>query len=194
MKDADEEFCVFELWPPLNRQNEQPPSSEPLRIFFGRLLGISDRDAIVKLSLKTRNYINTTSMDAELALISANMAHAASGRIFLDPFAGTGGFCISAAHFGAVSLGSDIDRRMIRGDGAEKSIVGNFTQYGLEPNWWDGLASDLTNSPFRRGSSWRWVDGIVCDPPYGIREGCKVLGSNKGSQKAIFVDGIPVHL
>ena len=41
--------------------------------------------------------------------------------------------------------------------------------------------SDLTNSPLRvgtitPGAEGAWLDGIVCDPPYGIREGLKVLG------------------
>jgi tRNA (guanine10-N2)-methyltransferase len=158
-------------------------------------VGVSNREVITQFSLKTRAYINTTSMDAELALVSANLAHAAPGRVFLDPFAGTGGFCVSVAHFGAVAMGADIDGRMIRGHGKEKSIEGNFRQYGLEGLWWDGISSDLTNSPLRRGRGMkRWVDGILCDPPYGIREGCKVLGSKTGPRTEVIIDGVPAHM
>ena len=58
----------------------------------------------------------------------------------------------------------------------------NFGQYGLGDKWMDGLVADLTNSPLRTGSRTEsggrqgWLDGIVCDPPYGVREGLKVLG------------------
>jgi len=38
----------------------------------------------------------------------------------------------------------------------------------------DGFVSDLTNSPLRKTA---FLDAIVCDPPYGVREGLKVLGS-----------------
>jgi len=38
----------------------------------------------------------------------------------------------------------------------------------------DNFVADLTNTPLR---GIRVFDGIVCDPPYGVREGLKVLGS-----------------
>lgn len=46
------------------------------------------RDLANTYTLKTRRYISTTSMDSELALITANIAHAAPGRLFYDPFVG----------------------------------------------------------------------------------------------------------
>jgi tRNA (guanine10-N2)-methyltransferase len=194
MKNPDVEFHIFELWPPLDHiSRAQPVDNLPTRVFLGRLLARSDRNTAAEFSLKKRVYINTTSMDAELALVTANMAHAAPGRVFVDPFVGTGGFCVSVAHFGGVAVGADIDGRMIRGKG-EKSIEGNFRQYGLDGLWLDGIVSDLTNSPLRRGTGNRWVDGILCDPPYGIREGCKVLGSKAGLGSEVVIDGIPAHL
>ena len=36
------------------------------------------------------------------------------------------------------------------------------------------FAADLTHTPIRRDR--RIWDGIVCDPPYGVREGLRVLG------------------
>lgn len=195
MTSPDEEFKVFEVWPPLNPKGQQQTGAPPQRLYFGRQVGESDRNAATKFSLKKRAYINTTSMDAELALVSANLAHAAPGRVFLDPFVGTGGFCVSVAHFGAMALGADIDARVVKGDGRGKNIEGNFKQYGLEGLWWDGVICDLTNSPFRKGRGMeRWIDGILCDPPYGIREGCKVLGSKSGPQMAMFIDGVLAHL
>lgn len=123
-------------------------------------------------------------MDAELALITANIALAGPGKLFYDPFCGTGSFPIAVAEFGAVALGSDIDGRSIRGDGGEKTLRGNFEQYGLLGRLGGTFTADLTNSPIRKqelgsdgdGVRGRVFDGIVCDPPYGVREGLMVLG------------------
>ncbi|KAI0485315.1 S-adenosyl-L-methionine-dependent methyltransferase [Xylariaceae sp. FL0804] len=170
MKGPDEEFTVFEQWPfnavPLNLP-------APSKVHFGRLIAYGSRDLINIFDLKKRGYISTTSMDSELALVTANIALAAPGKIFYDPFVGTGSFPVACAQFGALGWGSDIDGRSIRGDGESKSLLGNFRQYGLEKLLGDVFVSDLTNSPIRRA---RILDGIVCDPPYGVREGLKVLG------------------
>lgn len=193
LKNPEHDFRVYELWPEIEKGKAAgEKDAKPYRFYFGRWIGRSSRDAATKFSLKKRKYINTTSMDAELSLITANFAHAAPGRIFIDPFAGTGGFCVSVAHFGALAIGGDIDGRMIRGKG-DKSVMGNFEQYGLSELWLDGMVSDLTNSPLRTGGK-RWVDGIVCDPPYGIREGCRVLGSRHGPPGQVhIIDGVPAH-
>ncbi|KAI0145590.1 tRNA guanosine-2'-O-methyltransferase [Xylariaceae sp. FL1272] len=170
MKSPDHEFTLFEQWT-LESMPQNLPA--PIKVHFGRLLGHGARDIINTYDLKKRGYISTTSMDSELALVTANLALAAPGKIFYDPFAGTGSFPVACAHFGAVAWGSDIDGRSMRGDGGKKSLKGNFQQYGLE-NLLGGLfVSDLTNTPLRKA---RLLDGILCDPPYGVREGLKVLG------------------
>lgn len=185
---------------------------KPKRLFFGRYIGMTQRDLIIKHDLKKRPYISTTSMDAELALVTANLALASPGKLFLDPFTGTGGFMVAAAELGAVVLGADIDGRSFRGKGLglEKGIGANFRRYGLEGKFGDCLTADLTNSPFRAlGEPWsrnsRWLDGIICDPPYGVREGLKVLGrrlhdpdSPQDNGRAIhngpyYVNGVPSH-
>ncbi|KAJ2998413.1 hypothetical protein NUW58_g338 [Xylaria curta] len=61
----------------------------------------------------------------------------------------------------------------MRGAGGKKSLLGNFQQYGLEKSLGGVFVSDLTNTPVRKA---RILDGILCDPPYGVREGLKVLG------------------
>jgi tRNA (guanine10-N2)-methyltransferase len=182
MKNAEERFWVFEEF---NGDIDQPRLD---RIYFGRWLADSDRSAVLKYDLKKRKYISTTSMDAELSLVTANLALAAPGKLIFDPFVGTGSFAVSCAHFGAFSLGGDIDGRSIRGTG-DRSVESNFKQYGLQDLWLGGIASDVTNSPLKRA---RWLDAIVCDPPYGVREGCKVLGSRREHLKEeILVDGVP---
>lgn len=184
---------------------------QPKRLFFARYLGSSRRDLIDKHDLKKRPYISTTSMDAELALVTANLALAAPGKLFLDPFTGTGGFMVAAAELGALPLGSDIDGRSFRGRSTtyhlEKGVGANFKKYGITANWGDCLTADLTNTPLRipgrSGCRGRWLDGVICDPPYGIREGLKVLGrrpteANTTNGRTVhdgpyFVDGVPSH-
>ena len=144
----------------------------------------------MRFDLKKRKYINTTSMDAELALVTANIAQAAPGRLFYDPFVGTAGFPIACAFFGAMTMGSDIDGRVIRGSKA-RNIITSFAQYAIRPRWLDGFISDLTNTPLRIS---RCLDGIVCDPPYGIREAIKVLGRKDGlGTEALYIDGVAAH-
>lgn len=178
-----------------NTESKKP--NMPTRFHFGRFLARGARDLVGRFDLKKRPYISTTSMDSELALVTANMAHAGQGKLFYDPFAGTGSFPIACAAFGATSWGSDIDGRAVRGSGndaraeakrgavrGEKTLRGNFRFYGLEAGLGDVFTSDLTNTPLRRlsfGSGGargrrRLFDGIVCDPPYGVREGLRVLG------------------
>ncbi|KAI1467679.1 tRNA guanosine-2'-O-methyltransferase [Daldinia caldariorum] len=182
LKSPDQEFTIFEEWEfdsvPRNLPN-------PLKAYFGRLVGHSIREVIKTYDLKKRGYISTTSMDSELALITANIALAAPGKIFYDPFVGTGSFPIACAHFGALGMGSDIDGRSVRGEGGKRSLKGNFKQYGLEHLLGAVFVSDLTNSPIRRA---RILDGIVCDPPYGVREGLKVLGCRDPEKDAWLVE------
>jgi tRNA (guanine10-N2)-methyltransferase len=189
MKDAQREFVVFEEYGLLS-EKPRAYSKTPSRLFLTRFLAFGGRSAITKFDLKKRKYINTTSMDSELALITANIALAGPGRLFYDPFAGTGSFPIACSQFGAMSLGSDLDGRVIRGK-PKNNIKTSFAQYGLQARWLDGFTSDLTNSPVRLG---RCLDGIVCDPPYGIREGVKVLGSRDGlPAEEMIIDGVPAH-
>lgn len=189
MKNPDQEFCVFEEWPV---GAAALGIREPQAVHLGRFIASGERDAVAKYDLKKRKYISTTSMDSELALITANIALAAPGKLFYDPFVGTGSFPIACAHFGAIAWGSDIDGRSIRGKG-QRSLLSNFVQYGLTGNFVDSFAADLTNSPLRTA---RLFDGIVCDPPYGVREGLKVLGSRDQTKGKVpvFQNGEAHHL
>lgn len=185
MRDPDVRLCVFENY--LNRID-----AEPAALFLGREVARSDRDTVTRYSLKTRNYISRTSMDAELSLVTANLVLAAPGKLVHDPFVGTGSFALSVAHFGAIALGSDIDARSIRGVVHGKDLASNFVQYKLADRLMDSVIADLTHLPLRVG---RYLDGIICDPPYGVREGPKVLGySGDKEAKLVYVDGVPAHL
>lgn len=205
MKNPEAEFAVMEEWSLPEHASEEreevptetnrtsapgikfkvPPTLK--HVYFGRKIGDSQRHLIDKHDLKKRPYISTTSMDAELALVTATVALAAPGKIFLDPFVGTGGFMVAAAELGALVFGSDIDGRSFRGKGLglETGVGANFKKYNLTHFFGDCITSDLTNTPLRFNQGIkdhnddRWLDGIVCDPPYGVREGLKVLGMRR---------------
>lgn len=183
MEGAQLQMCVLEEFDKL--------ASEPKRLHLGRWIARSNRDAIVAYTLKKRIYISRTSMDSELALVTANLTLAAPGKILYDPFVGTGSFSIAAAHFGARALGSDIDGRSVRGT-PEKNIKSNFEQYDCVDRLLDNFIADLTHIPLRRAQI---MDGIICDPPYGVREGPKVLGYREGKEAVpVFIDGVAAHM
>lgn len=198
MKNPDEQFYVLEEYVSDAETSiiGTKKVSEPRNIFMGRFLAKSDRDIINKHNLKKRRYISTTSMDAELSLVTANMALAAPGKVFYDPFVGTGSFLVAAAHFGALTLGSDIDPRSFRGKDTERekgevAVMRNFKQYDMESKMMDLFTSDLTNTPLRNAGI---LDGITCDPPYGVREGLRVLGTRDGVLKEpVYIDGVAAH-
>lgn len=183
MNNAEVEMCVFEEY----EQN----ASQPKKLYLGRMLAKGNRDVVAKYDLKKRRYISKTSMDAELSLVAANITLAAQGKIIYDPFVGTGSFSMTCAHFGAVVIGSDIDGRSVRGK-PDCNFMSNFEQYGTLNKFLDNFVADLTHCPLRGG---QWIDGIICDPPYGVREGPKVLGYREGKEaREVFIDGVAAHL
>uniref|UniRef100_A0A060T4X0 tRNA (guanine(10)-N(2))-methyltransferase n=1 Tax=Blastobotrys adeninivorans TaxID=409370 RepID=A0A060T4X0_BLAAD len=187
MKNPDETFVILEDY--------QVGETNPQQMYFGRLVGHSQRDIIDKYDLKRRKYIGTTSFDSELAAVSCNLAKLSPGKIMYDPFAGTGSFLVAAAHCGAMTIGSDIDGRMLRGKGPNANIDANFNQYGLSQLFIDVMTMDFTHNTLRPDIK---LDAIVCDPPYGIREGLKILGTKdpkrmEGKENVI-IDGVPAHL
>lgn len=248
MQNPEVEFSVFEEWslkgsphhqvkeltpatdiPSVSQQSCQeqtsshppspPPSRKPHRLLFGLLIAQSPRNTLtLKHDLKRRPYISTTSMDATLALVSANLAHAGPEKIIYDPFVGTGGLLVAAAEFGSWVCGSDIDGRSFRGRKGEGRGNGemmktekkggvwrNFEAYGLEELFGDCFVGDLIHAPLRKrdeGGRRRgndddggWLDGIICDPPYGVREGLKVLGNRdpRPDRTPHMIDGVPAH-
>ncbi|CAK4033539.1 related to TRM11 Catalytic subunit of an adoMet-dependent tRNA methyltransferase complex (Trm11p-Trm112p) [Lecanosticta acicola] len=184
MTKAEHHFTIFEDY--------KLDAPKPHRLFFGRQVAESGRKAVAKYTLKKRKYISTTSMDAELSLVTANLALSAPGRLGYDPFMGTGSFPLACAHFGSAVFGSDMDGRSIRGKKG-RTVRANFEQYGTSSLYLDGFTADVTNTPLRRS---RFLDSMVCDPPYGVREGLKVLGSSKAhlQQEVLLADGTPAHL
>ena len=137
------------------------------RVYFGLLVAEGSGSKVVsKYDLKKRPYVGTTSMDAELSLISANQALVKPGSFVYDPFVGTGSFLVSAAHFGAFVFGSDIDGRK------QFRILENMKKYQLQDNFLGTMAADMAHNPWKEGAMF---DAIITDPPYGIREGARKI-------------------
>lgn len=172
MKNPDEVFTVIEEYKAIS---ENIGGEVPEKIYFGRLIQLSDRarGALEKYDLKKRPYKGTTSFEAELSLVSANIAQVKPAHIMYDPFVGTGSFLVAGGHYGALVLGSDIDGRMIRGKG-QQTIKANFKYYKESIQFLDVMTMDFTHNALRKDFV---IDTILCDPPYGIRESIKVLGA-----------------
>ncbi|CCH59675.1 hypothetical protein TBLA_0B08600 [Henningerozyma blattae CBS 6284] len=171
MKSPDQVYTLIEVFEPVS---DNEPSTTPSHMYFGRRVQISDRSSADVFDLKKRPYKGTTSFEAELSLISANIAQVKPGSIMYDPFAGTGSFLCAGGHYGALVIGSDIDGRMIRGKGAQHDISSNFKYYGDTDKFLDVMTMDFTHNSLRNSLG---IDTILCDPPYGIRESIKVLGA-----------------
>eukprot|EP01018_Ginkgo_biloba_P002321 Gb_29669 [translate_table: standard] len=85
---------------------------------------------------------------------------------------------LCCAHFGAMTMGADIDIRVVHdGHGPECNVWSNFKQYNLpmpislirENNYFPPWHPDLEEV----------FDTIICDPPYGVRAGGRKLGARK---------------
>lgn len=179
MKSPDQTFTILEEYKVLPGQIK---AQDPIRYFFGRQIQLSARSngIVEKYDLSKRNYIGTTSFDAELSLVSCNIAQVKKFDLVYDPFVGTGSFLVAAANFGAITIGSDIDIRSLRGKSSTCNLQSNFDQYNKSIHLIDLLSMDFTNNSLRDSLT---IDLIICDPPYGVREGLKVLGA-KNEEKA----------
>ncbi|CAK7893286.1 tRNA (guanine(10)-N2)-methyltransferase [[Candida] anglica] len=192
MKNPDQVFTVLEEYNVLGREK----ATSPLNMWFGREIQLSARteNILDKYDLRRRKYIGTTSFDAELSLVSCNIGQVGPGKITYDPFTGTGSFLVAAANFGGLPIGSDIDPRILRGKG-QNTIPANFKQYKTSSQFLDIMTMDFTNNAFRSDFT---IDTIVCDPPYGVREGLKVCGAKDPEKAAgrenVVIDGEKAHL
>ncbi|KAI1240967.1 hypothetical protein IHE44_0009422 [Lamprotornis superbus] len=103
------------------------------------------------------------------------------------------GLLISSAHFGAYVCGTDIDYNTIHGlgkasrknqkwRGPDENIRANLRQYSLEKYYLDALVADSSRPIWRKGMLF---DAIITDPPYGIREAPRRMGSQKETVKSV---------
>ena len=184
LTNPDVVFCYLEFHG--FDQNNLP--EEPESVMFGRLIGEGQRDRIRKLDIKKRKFIGNTTMDPTLALLMANIAKVSLGATVLDPFVGTGSLLLAAAEFGGFVAGSDIDFQTLHARtrpsrvgqkkrAEDESFVANFEQYGLADSYLGVIASDFSLSPWVQDRP--WLDAVITDPPYGIRERVTRVGTAK---------------
>ncbi|XP_038051351.1 tRNA (guanine(10)-N2)-methyltransferase homolog [Patiria miniata] len=161
---------------------------QPYKVYFGRLIAEGQRQLEQLYSVKKRHFIGNTSMDATLSLLMANQAQLRPGLVTFDPFVGTGSLLVGSAHFGSYVMGGDININIIHGRGKtsrkgaaqyrgkDENIRANLRQYGLEHLYLDVLVSDFSCQVWREQPVF---DAIITDPPYGIRESTRKIGSTK---------------
>ncbi|ORY78204.1 hypothetical protein BCR37DRAFT_370759 [Protomyces lactucae-debilis] len=180
MKAPDEVFYVFEHWFDTFVLDVEATLQ---RVFFTRAVKNAStarsRGLISQYDLKKREYLGTTSMDAELSLLTANQILATDGGLVYDPFVGTGSFLIAASAFGATCIGSDIDGRQKDSD-LQINIQTNYDQYDFPHLLLDCLVFDIKHPPWHTNLQ---VDGIATDCPYAIRAGAKTLGRDLSKPK-----------
>ncbi|PKI85802.1 tRNA (guanine(10)-N(2))-methyltransferase [Malassezia vespertilionis] len=215
MKGSDITWGVLEEYArvPLGTTQKGPKEAigdtDPrlVELFLGRKIkdrsgALPARDLIDQLSLKKRKYIGNTSMESEMSVIMANMAQVGPAKLIYDPFAGTGSMLYACSMLGAMSFGSDIDGRMLRGRNEDcTGLALAAEQYGIRGRIVDGAVFDITQSPWRlpfRAGGGGIFDAIVTDPPYGVRAGAKRLGKRDITQQRdepfIMADGTPAHV
>lgn len=186
LKNPEQTYTVIEQYESVS---ENVGGEIPIYVYFGRLVQESNRSsgALEKYCLKSRPYRGTTSFEAELSLVSANVAQVKPYHLMYDPFAGTGSFLVAGGHFKAFVMGTDIDGRMIRGKDSH-TITANFKYYKESIQFLDVITMDFTHNAIRKNLI---IDTILCDPPYGIRESIKVLGA-KDSERFIGKEDIEI--
>jgi tRNA (guanine10-N2)-dimethyltransferase len=117
-------------------------------------LVVESRRGFVERAPTKKPFFQPGSMDPLLARAVANIAGAAPEKTICDPMCGTGGVLVEAGLLGARVIGSDVQKKMVRG------ARENITHYDLDFELFRG---DGTRIPIRNDT----VDGVVFDAPYG---------------------------
>ncbi|MGC8896053.1 MAG: DNA methyltransferase [Candidatus Bathyarchaeia archaeon] len=123
------------------------------KFIFGIKLAEISPTQFMERRPKKKPFFHPSAMPAKLARCMVNLAKPKTEELVFDPFCGTGSMLIEAALIGCSVLGSDIQRRMVKGS------LKNMTHLNIKP---EGLiVADARTAPIRK------VDCVVTDPPYG---------------------------
>ena len=130
-------------------------------------------------ALSSRGFVGRTALPPELSFCMCNMARIREGSFVLDPFAGSASLLLSAAHWGARTVGVDISEKALLGaDGSGSGVRDNFEREGLEPpeRLVVGDATELISGELLgEESRFSAFDAVITDPPYGVMEGLGAL-------------------
>ena len=113
-----------------------------------------DRSSFEDRKPQKRPFFHPGVLMPRIARALVNLAEVKQGDLLLDPFCGTGGILIEAGLLGARVIGSDIQRRIIRG--AETNLSHYLNDHTL-------IYQDAANLSLRDKS----LDAVITDPPYG---------------------------
>lgn len=102
---------------------------------------------------RRRAFFHPAAIFPKLSRALVNLSRVDAGQLFLDPFCGTGSLLLEAGEIGAVPVGSDIDRKMVRG------AWRNMTWF--HQSWLGLVRADSSSTPMRK------ADAIATDIPYG---------------------------
>ncbi|EFO62439.1 RNA methylase, putative [Giardia lamblia P15] len=145
----------------------QQLGSVVLAVSTSKYLGSMMRYKLKTYQLPDRIFLGPTSMDHELAFIMCEVAGVKPGDIVCDPFAGTCSILISAASYGCITIGGDLNIRVLRGKNTGENFSRNFLQYGLPQ---PVISHHDVN---RIAYQCLCIDAILCDPPYSVRAGSR---------------------
>lgn len=147
--------------------SHQQSGSVVLAVSTSKYLGSMMRYKLKTYQLPDRVFLGPTSMDHELAFIMCEVAGLKPGDIVCDPFAGTCSILVSAASYGCITIGGDLNIRVLRGKSTDENFSKNFLQYGLPQPI---ISHHDVN---RIAYQCLCIDAILCDPPYSIRAGSR---------------------
>ena len=161
LKNVDSQDLVKKLGTHLSKNNDvnlKEPDivvriliSDKIHIF--RAERDIERDLMEERKVGERPFFSPISLHPKYARAAVNLTGVKRGSTVLDPFCGTGGILIEAAFMGMKVIASDFDEEMIAG------CQENMEHYGLKLH--DHVAADIGDVSFRD------VDAVVTDPPYG---------------------------
>ena len=123
------------------------------KLVFGLRLADIQPKPFVERRPRKKPFFHPSAMNAKLARCMVNLAHAKTGETVLDPFCGTGTTILEASLIGCKAIGTDVQKRMIKGTRR------NLAHFGVTAEAL--LMADARKPPFTR------IGCVVTDPPYG---------------------------
>lgn len=151
----------------LSQDPNQQSRSIVLAVSTSKYLESMMRYKLKTYQLPDRMFLGPTSMDHELAFIMCEVAGVKPGDIVCDPFVGTCSILVGAAFYGCITVGGDLNIRVLRGRSTDENFSKNFSQYNLPQPI---VSHHDVNKIAYQGMC---IDAILCDPPYSIRAGSR---------------------
>jgi tRNA (guanine10-N2)-dimethyltransferase len=121
---------------------------------FGKVLECVNRNVFETRNPQNKPFFYPGVLMPRLARALVNIARVRQNDIVLDPYCGTGGLILEAGLIGAVALGCDVQKMIIKGAKL------NLDYYGVDHSLFLQDAGDMAIRD-------NCVDSVLTDPPYG---------------------------